>query len=49
LNTTVVERGELVTPAQGPSVEFSADIVFTGDVIVEGVTVYKHGKVPRRK
>jgi hypothetical protein len=49
LNTTVVERGELVAPAQGPSVEFSADLVFTGDVMVEGVTVYKHGKVPRRK
>jgi hypothetical protein len=49
LNTTVVERGELVAPTQGPSVEFSADIVFTGDVMVEGVTVYKHGKVPRRK
>jgi hypothetical protein len=49
LNTAITERGEITAPALGPCVEFSADAVFTGDVSLEGIAVYKHGKVPRRK
>jgi hypothetical protein len=48
-NQDIYERTEVVVPAHGPSLEFSATAEFQGDVIVEGMAVYKHGKNPRRK
>lgn len=49
LNQDVKERTEVVVPAHGPSVEFSATADFEGDVIIEGITMWRHGSVPRRK
>lgn len=45
----IFDRTEVVVPAHGPSLEFSATVEFEGDVVIEGIAVYKHGRNPRRK
>lgn len=46
--TTVTGRFEKVAAAHGPSIEMFATFVLRGDMNVESVTVYNHGRNPRR-
>ena len=45
----ITGRFEKVAQAHGPSIEMYATIVAQGDLSFEAITVYDHGKMPRRK
>lgn len=46
---TIDERFEVVVPAHGPSIEAYSTSVYQGDLELESITFYDHGKSPRRK
>lgn len=46
---SIDDRFEVVVPAHGPSIECHATIVVQGDVEIESMTAYDHGRMPRRK
>lgn len=48
LNHNLAEREEVVVPCHGPSVEASATVTFTGDVLLESVSFWVHGGKPSR-
>lgn len=45
---SITPRFEVVVPAHGPTIEALAKITLQGDVEIEAVTFYVHGKTPRR-
>jgi hypothetical protein len=48
LNRPLAWRDEILVRGHGPSTEASATLVFNGDVIIESVSLWTHGREPSR-